>query len=95
MGCNFFLRRLYLLVDKLSVGVAGLWQWWCSVSLSTTYRDRFESYAKTTYKLRYPNSSTEKYTYLYIILVGISATMCHSAEKIPAKEGCQYTRVST
>ena len=29
------------------------------------------------------------------ILVGISATMCHSAEKIPAKEGCQYTRVST
>ena len=29
------------------------------------------------------------------ILVGISATMCHSAEKIPAKEGCQYKRVST
>ena len=46
------------LVDKLSVGVAGLWQWLCSVSLSTTYRDRFESYAKSTYKLSYPNSST-------------------------------------
>ena len=30
-----------------------------------------------------------------IILAGISATMRHSAEKIPAKEGCQYTRVST
>ena len=29
------------------------------VSLSTTYRDRFESYAKTTYKLSYPNSSTQ------------------------------------
>ena len=29
-----------------------------------------------------------------IILVGISATMCHSAEKIPAKEGCQSKRVS-
>jgi len=29
------------------------------------------------------------------LVVGISATMCHSAEKIPAKEGCQYTRVST
>ena len=28
------------------------------------------------------------------ILVGISATMCHSAEKIPAKEGCQSLRVS-
>jgi len=30
-----------------------------------------------------------------IILVGISATMCHSAEKIPAKEECQYKRVRT
>ena len=24
-----------------------------------------------------------------LVVVGISATMCHSAEKIPAKEGCQ------
>ena len=39
------------------------------MSLSTTYRDRFESYAKTTYKLRYPNPSTEKYTYLYNVNV--------------------------
>ena len=34
---------------------------------------------------------------LYItieLVVGISATMCHSAEKIPAKEGCQSKRVS-
>ena len=29
------------------------------------------------------------------LLVGISATMCHSAEKIPAKEECQYKRVRT
>ena len=28
------------------------------------------------------------------LVVGISATMCHSAEKIPAKEGCQSKRVS-
>ena len=34
-------------------------------------------------------------SYIKKILVGISATMCHSAEKIPAKEGCQYKRVST
>ena len=32
-------------------------------------------------------------TYLSLV-VGISATMCHSAEKIPAKEGCQSKRVS-
>ena len=32
--------------------------------------------------------------YLTKILVGVSATMCHSAEKIPAKEGCQFKRVS-
>ena len=30
-----------------------------------------------------------------LLVVGISATMCHSAEKIPAKKGCQYTRVCT
>ena len=30
----------------------------------------------------------------YQLVVGISATMCHSAEKIPAKEGCQSKRVS-
>ena len=39
------------------------------VSLSTTYRDRFESYAKTTYKLSYPNSSTQLMyisTYIYL-----------------------------
>ena len=34
-------------------------------------------------------------TLIIKLLVGISATMCHSAEKIPAKEGCQYKRVST
>ena len=28
------------------------------------------------------------------LVVGISATMCHSAEKIPAKEGCQSKRVN-
>ena len=28
------------------------------------------------------------------LVVGISATMCHSAEKIPSKEGCQSKRVS-
>ena len=33
--------------------------------------------------------------YYVTILVGISATMCHSAEKIPAKEECQYKRVRT
>ena len=34
-------------------------------------------------------------TYIYFVLVvGISATMCHSTEKIPAKEGCESKRVS-
>ena len=31
---------------------------------------------------------------IFKLVVGISATMCHSAEKIPAKEGCQTNRVS-
>ena len=37
------------------------------------------------------------YSSLFVILklvVGISATMCHSAEKIPAKEGCQSKKAS-
>ena len=29
------------------------------------------------------------YCIVVVLVVGISATMCHSAEKIPAKEGCQ------
>ena len=34
-------------------------------------------------------------TYIYFVLVvGISATMCHSTERIPAKEGCESKRVS-
>ena len=41
------------------------------------------------------NEQNEKAKEMLIILVGISATMCHSAEKIPAKEECQYKRVRT
>ena len=31
----------------------------------------------------------ERLAMVPILIVGISATMCHSAKKIPAKEGCQ------
>ena len=38
--------------------------------------------------------SVMSYEHICKLVVGISATMCHSAEKIPAKEGCQSKRVS-